>query len=234
MSQSTKTQIKSLMLESFKVLTVQFVSQDFAAWSTTGKETGVSLTIGNTSTDITIFDSNGPTCYNVSFPNGINHTFVFGSMILKAWSVSDIKRLNRLFLEELKNTFSSLKRSEDDDLGIDYYLPNGKSFNMGQERSLSAEIFFNPSVWKIKKHSIQRVIIETIFNHTKNEKLMLELFNNIHIFGGVANLPGLDDKIKYEINKVLPNVETSVTIDKNPHLSAWNGGKILSSVHHFV
>lgn len=85
-----------------------------------------------------------------------------------------------------------------------YELPDGKRIKLGEERYLSPEVLFKPSLLKGgEREGIHCCTVKSILKCDKNE--IDEMFGNILVCGGSSLFPGFPHRILKEITKLVPN-----------------------------
>ncbi|KAJ7168636.1 actin-2 [Mycena filopes] len=117
---------------------------------------------------------------------------------------------------------------------LEYELPDGEMIHLGDERFLTPEVLFKPSL--MDSESTSPGIHETIFTViTKCDvDIQPEMYRNIVLAGGNTMLSGLADRVQEELGKLAPSeftVQTHAPPDRK--YSAWMGGSILASLSTF-
>ena len=146
--------------------------------------------------------------------------------------ISDMKEKFCFFLPENKNLdFDKVKQA----LNIkrsNYYLPDGASVSLGDERIIASEILFKPELIGKEYLGLSDIILSSI--NKAEIQLRPKAFENIVLSGGNTAMRGLVDKMKDDIvkksNKI---VKINVNPVKEPQLSCWGGGNIISSLDIF-
>ena len=146
--------------------------------------------------------------------------------------ISDMKEKFCFFLPENKNLdFDKVKQA----LNIkrsNYYLPDGASVSLGDERIVASEILFKPELIGKEYLGLSDIILSSI--NKAEIQLRPKAFENIVLSGGNTAMRGLVDKMKDDIvkksNKI---VKINVNPVKEPQLSCWGGGNIISSLDIF-
>ena len=114
-----------------------------------------------------------------------------------------------------------------------YQLPDGQVINLSNnERCRSSEVLFNPSLIGSEEKTIHDVLLTSILQSDMD--LRSTLFSNIVLSGGSTMLPGLGDRLLYEVRGRAPE-RTRIRISAPPERkeSAWVGGSILASLATF-
>ena len=147
--------------------------------------------------------------------------------------ISDMKEKFCFFLPENKNLdFDKVKQA----LNIkrsNYYLPDGASVSLGDERIIASEILFKPELIGKEYLGLSDIILSSI--NKAEIQLRPKAFENIVLSGGNTAMRGLGDKMKEDIfkksNKI---VKINVNSVKEPQLSCWGGGNIISCLSDFL
>ena len=113
-----------------------------------------------------------------------------------------------------------------------YQLPDGQVVTIANERHRSSEVLFQPSLIGSEERPIHDVLMTSI--NQSDMDLRSTLFSNIVLAGGSTLLPGLGDRLLYEVRQRAPE-RTRIRISAPPERrdSAWVGGSILASLATF-
>ena len=115
---------------------------------------------------------------------------------------------------------------------INYYLPDGTSISLGDERIIASEILFKPELIGKEFLGLSDIILSSI--NKAEIQLRSKTYENIVLSGGNILMKGLEDKIKDDIiqksNKI---IKVNVNTIKEPQISCWVGGNIISSLDIF-
>ena len=115
---------------------------------------------------------------------------------------------------------------------INYYLPDGTSISIGEERLLAPEILFNTEYMGKEYLSLSDIIMSSI---SKIEiQLRQKVYENILLSGGNTAIRGLKDKLTDEIkNKAYKNLKINLKTTPKPEYCCWLGGNIISTLEIF-
>ena len=113
-----------------------------------------------------------------------------------------------------------------------YQLPDGQVVDLSHERHRSSEVLFQPSLIGSEERPIHDVLLTSILRSDMD--LRSTLFSNIILSGGSTLLPGLGDRLLYEVRSQAPE-RTKIRISAPPERreSSWVGGSILASLATF-
>ncbi|MHA1457602.1 MAG: actin, cytoplasmic 2 [Promethearchaeota archaeon] len=113
-----------------------------------------------------------------------------------------------------------------------YMLPDGETINVGVERFLAPECFFNPSVIGKELEPLDDVIVGAITECDVD--LRRDLYSNIVLSGGSTMFPGIKERLTKEIKEQIPeSVDVKIIAPPERMYSVWIGGSILSSLKTF-
>ena len=146
--------------------------------------------------------------------------------------ISDIKEKFCFFLPQNKNLDLEKVKKALNIKKINYYLPDGNLVLLGDERILASEILFNPDIIGKEYLGLSDIVLSSI--NKAEIQLRPKAFENIVLSGGNILMKGLADKMKEDIvkksNKI---VKINVNTVKEPQLSCWIGGHIISTLDIF-
>lgn len=118
--------------------------------------------------------------------------------------------------------------------GLDkkYMLPDGEMVELGIERFLAPECFFNPSVVGKELPPLDDAIIAAISECDVD--LRRDLYSNIVLSGGSTMFPGFKERLSKEVKEQIPDsVDVKIMAPPERMYSVWIGGSILSSLKTF-
>ena len=146
--------------------------------------------------------------------------------------VNDIKE-NSCFCygNNIKNEIGDAKKSANKNM-INYYLPDGSSISIGDERILAPEILFNPEYIGKKYLSFPDMIISSI--NKVDIQLKQKSYENILLSGGNTCFNGLYEQLHTELkNKLIKNMKINLNKTDKPQFCCWIGGNIISTLEIF-
>jgi centractin len=146
--------------------------------------------------------------------------------------ISDMKEKYCFFLPQKYNLNVENVKKALNSKKINYYLPDGITVTLGDERILASEILFNPELIGKEYLGLSDIIFSSI--NKAEIQLRPKAFENIVLSGGNVLMRGLEDKMKEDIiNKCNKIVKINVSTVKEPQISCWVGGNIISSIDIF-
>lgn len=129
------------------------------------------------------------------------------------------------------NTTSSAAQQEKEAV-CEYQLPDGQTITVGSERYQATDLLFDPSLIGSEEMGIADVLTTAIA--LSDLELRSKLYSQVVLAGGTTLLPGLGDRLLYEVRQRAP-AATSIRIAAPPDrlTTAWTGGSILASLATF-
>ena len=114
-----------------------------------------------------------------------------------------------------------------------YKISETKEIKIAYERFLATEVYFNPSIIGLEIDPLDDIIVRSI-SANGNRELQKKLYSKIILSGGMANTPGLKNRLIKEIKEQVPeNFDVKIFVHPKPNYSAWLGGSILTSMNSF-
>ncbi|KAH3777527.1 actin, cytoplasmic 1-like [Dreissena polymorpha] len=110
-----------------------------------------------------------------------------------------------------------------------YELPDGKVITIGNERLRCAETMFQPHFIGLENCGVH----ELLYNSVRRCDIDLrnDLWNNVVMSGGSTMFPGIADRMRKELNKLVPSGrKVKVIAPPERKNSVWIGGSILASL----
>ena len=239
---SNREKMAEIMFETFNVPVLYIATQAILSLYASGRTTGCVLDIGDgVSHIVPIFEgfalSHAIQRIDLAGRDVTNYLqrllrqkgYNFSSSAEKE-IVRDVKeKLCYVALDPERELILSKKIS-----GMDksYMLPDGEVIDVGIERFLAPESFFNPSVLGKELDPLDNVLVDAI--NECDVDLRRELFSNIVLSGGSTMFPGIKERLAKEIKELIPDsVDVRILSPPERMYSVWIGGSILSSLKTF-
>ncbi|EGT43903.1 hypothetical protein CAEBREN_04879 [Caenorhabditis brenneri] len=113
-----------------------------------------------------------------------------------------------------------------------YTLPDGRIISVGNQNRRCPEALFRPSLMNIETPGLHRKCYESILKCDLD--IRNHICSNIILSGGPALFPGLGDRLKNELSKLVPS-STTINVLTPPEgiHPVWIGGSILASLVTF-
>jgi len=117
--------------------------------------------------------------------------------------------------------------------GIIYYMPDGQEVELQETLCQVPEYLFNSmKLENVENQPLHTVTSDTIMSCDLDVRK--DLYENILLSGGTTLLPGLDERLHAEVEKLAPiNAKVNVVAAPDRYLAVWLGGSILSSLSTF-
>ncbi|CAC5359506.1 Actin, larval muscle,Actin, clone 403,Actin-104,Actin, alpha sarcomeric/skeletal,Actin-2, muscle-specific,Actin-related protein T1,Actin, cytoskeletal 3A,Beta-actin-like protein 2,Actin, indirect flight muscle,Actin-103,Actin-related protein 2-B,Actin-46,Putative actin-9,Actin-65,Actin, cytoskeletal 1A,Actin-42A,Actin-4,Actin-71,Actin-75,Actin-85C,Putative actin-22,Actin, alpha skeletal muscle 3,Putative actin-28,Actin, cytoskeletal 1B,Actin, muscle-type A2,Actin-8,Major actin,Actin, adductor muscle,Actin len=113
-----------------------------------------------------------------------------------------------------------------------YELPDGTLITIGNERFRCPEVMFQPSFTGMESCGIHEMIHNSIM--MSDIDIRKDLYNNIVLSGGSTMFPGIADRLKKEMDAIVPSsMKTKIIAAPERKYSVWIGGSILGSLSTF-
>ena len=146
--------------------------------------------------------------------------------------VKDIKENSCFcYVNNANNDIEETKRSANKNPN-NYYLPDGSSISIGDEKLLAPEILFNPEYIGKEYLSFPDMIINSISK--VDIQIRLKSYEYILLSGGNTCFNALNEQLHSELkNKLIKNIKININKSDKPKYSCWIGGNIISTLEIF-
>jgi len=115
---------------------------------------------------------------------------------------------------------------------INYYLPDGTTISIGEERLLAPEILFNLEYIGKEYLNFTDIIMSSI--DKVDIQLRQKSYENILLSGGNTAIRGLLEKLTNEIkNRANKNLNINLKSTPKPEYCCWLGGNMISTLEMF-
>jgi actin beta/gamma 1 len=113
-----------------------------------------------------------------------------------------------------------------------YELPDGQVITIGNERFRCVESLFQPSFIGMESAGIHELLYNSVMK--SDIDIRKDLLSNVVLSGGSTMFPGLADRMKCELDNLVPSsMKVKVIAPPERKYSVWIGGSILSSLSSF-
>ena len=112
-----------------------------------------------------------------------------------------------------------------------FTLPDGREVKLGREVETVPEMLFSPHSYGIKSPGLHEMIYNSAVRYDPD--VQDDMFRNIVVFGGTADIPGMKERIE---NELVGSCNASVKVimeNGNGNTIAWQGGSILAALSTF-
>jgi len=237
-----REKIAEIMFETFNVPALYIATQAILSLYASGRTTGCVIDIGDgVSHIVPIFEgfALSHAIQRIDLAGRDVTTYLQRLLRQRGYSllssaekeiVRDVKeKLCYIAIDPEKEMILSKKVS-----GMDkrYMLPDGELINVGVERFLAPECFFNPSVLGKELDPLDDILVDAISECDVD--LRRELYSNIVLSGGSTMFPGIKERLTKEIKELVPDsMDVKILSPPERMYSVWIGGSILSSLKTF-
>jgi centractin len=240
---TNREKIANLLFENLGVQALFFASQPILSLFSTSNTSGTVLESGEGVTQSCVV------CEGYSLPNSYERYDYGGAdvteylkILLKKKGyqfynstefrlVNEIKE-NSCFCISNKNININDARKGLNKNPLNYYLPDGTTVSIGEERLLAPEILFNLD--KIGKEylSLTDIVMSSI--NKVDIELRQKSYENILLSGGNTAIKGLLEKLTSDIkDKAYKNLRINLKTTPKPEYCCWMGGNMISTLEIF-
>ncbi|XP_045209693.2 actin, cytoplasmic-like [Mercenaria mercenaria] len=113
-----------------------------------------------------------------------------------------------------------------------YELPDGEIITIGNERFRCVESLFQPSFIGMESTGTHEQLYNSVMK--SDIDIRKDLLSNVVLSGGSTMFPGIADRMKKELDNLVPSsMKVKVIAPPERKYSVWIGGSILSSLSTF-
>jgi len=242
MTEQDKKRLQEIFFKQLNFPSIYFLSESRAILSTLQKDSGVIVNIGESNTHVsTIFHGYTNAMARENFLiSGESMTNYLLNLILLRKSIKKTIYMDELIAKELKEKLSLCvlnpkKEKNRIKEGLTKYdrlvdLPDGIKLKINYERFQISEILFNPKLIHVDFMSLDEIIAKVV--KTWEMENWGELLSNIILSGGGSLIPGLNERLRLEVQKhfsekLKPLIKV-ISVSGRENMS-WIGASILSS-----
>lgn len=235
-NESSRATMSEIIFETFNVPYLYIYNQSLLSLFANNISTGIVVDLGYGKSSFVGFENgeqlNTKHSLNI-FGNDFNNLLIkligyyHGKTNFESEYANQIKELCFVSnnLEEDKNLALQKK------LDKVFKLPDGNEVIIGRERFECPELLFQPSILGLEDKGIHELVFDLI-SQVKVEN-QPKFYTNIILCGGSSMFPGLDKRLKKEV-EILGKIDyVDVHAPSNRMFSPWIGGSMLSSLSSF-
>ena len=241
---TNREKIAYSLFDNLGVPALFFASQPILSLLSTSSTSGVVLESGDGVTQSTVVYEGYsiPSSYERYNYGGADVTEYLKNLLKKRgyhfYNSTEFRLINEIkenlcfcFGGNVKNDIGESKRAFNNNL-INYYLPDGSSISIGDERILATEILFNPEYTGKEYLSLPDMIISSV--NKVDIQLREKSYEKIFLSGGNTAFNGLNEQLNSELkNKLTKDTKINIQKSEKPQYSCWIGGNIISTLEIF-
>ena len=241
---NNREKISYSLFDNLGVPALFFASQPILSLFSTSNTSGVVLESGDgvTQSCVVYEGYSIPSSYERYNYGGVDVTEYLKNLLKKRgyhfYNSTEFRLINEIkenlcfcFGGNVKNDIGESKRAFNNNL-INYYLPDGSSISIGDERILATEILFNPEYTGKEYLSLPDMIISSV--NKVDIQLREKSYEKIFLSGGNTAFNGLNEQLNSELkNKLAKKSKINIQKSEKPQYSCWIGGNIISTLEIF-
>ena len=229
--------VTEVLFETFNIKGLCIINPGLASLTSMGKNTGTIVYLGNDIIQVSNF-FNGKIMNdtvksaNYGFQDLVN--FTRKKLLQKGYSFTTSSE--KLWVEDICNKFSYIALEPERELQYkkniekDYICPDGKLISIKENRFEPAELFFKPEIIGKDGIPIHKLIYES---HSQIDDDLKNTFKEV-ILTGIGVIPGMDLRLKKELNKIGDSQEFKVKINPFSTHSEFKGASILGQNKEYL
>ena len=241
---TNREKIACSLFDNLGVPALFFASQPILSLFSTSNTSGVVLESGDGITQsCVVFEGYSIPCSYERYNYGGSDVTEYLKNLLKKrgynfYNSTEYRLVNEIkenscfcFGGNIKNDIKDSKKALNRNL-INYYLPDGSSIPIGDERLLATEILFKPEYIGKEYLSLPDMIISSV--NKVDIQLRTKLYENILLSGGNTGFNGLHEQMNSELkNKLTKNMKINLQKPEKPQYCCWFGGNIIATLEIF-
>ena len=241
---TNREKIANSLFDNLGVPALIFASQPILSLFSTSNTSGVVLESGDGITQsCVVFEGYSIPCSYERYNYGGADVTEYLKYLLKKrgynfYNSTEYRLVNEIkenscfcFAGNVKNDIQDSKKALNKNL-INYYLPDGSSIPIGDERLLATEILFKPEYIGKEYLSFPDMIISSV--NKVDIQLKQKLYDSILLSGGNTGFNGLIEQMNSELkNKLTKNMKINLQKPEKPQYCCWLGGNIISTLEIF-
>ncbi|KAL9644924.1 hypothetical protein ABK040_005402 [Willaertia magna] len=241
-SLENRLQYIELLFEKFQTHSLFFTIQGLLSIYANGDLDGIVLDSGDGSSHVVPVFEGYPQSYAIvkSMVSGIDVTNELTRLLLTHNGYDfTMNSGSKDFIREVKEktgfislNFDHQSQMSNDKINTTYQLPDGSNIKLGNERFLSTEVLFQPSLIGKEEYGLHELLHTGI--HQCNLDIRKHMFKNIILSGGNTCFNGISERLTREMLRMINgNVRLRIVANPERKYSVWIGGSILASLSTF-
>ena len=232
---ANREKLTQVMFETFNVPKFYIACTNVLALYATGRTTGIVADFGCHSVRI------APVYEGYLLPHAVLRLDIGGVEITEylikllvergySFTTSSEKEMVRDIKEQTAFISQDYDQEQSQKCSISYKLPDEAVITLDIERYRCCECLFKPEMIGLEQSGIAQMIYDSIMKCDAD--IRKDLYKNVVLCGGTANIRGLETRLLSELKKLAPD-SADIKIIKTSTYGAWHGGSILASLSTF-
>ena len=239
---SNREKISEILFEKIGVQGLIFGSQPLLSLFSTSYTTGVILESGDAITQSCVSYEGyliPSSCFRYDYggrdvTNALKILLDKNNYNLNCNSFTDMKIFKNIKEKQcyLKINQEEGKYDDFNSVESEFILPDGNICLLKDEKIIAPEILFNNRLNCSEYPPFHEILFNSISKADINIKN--KLYSTVVLSGGNTLFRGMEEKTRNSLKQLAPkHMEIKIRMNRNPQLSCWNGGNVVSSLNTF-
>ena len=239
---SNREKISEILFEKIGVQGLIFGSQPLLSLFSTSYTTGVILESGDAITQSCVSYEGyliPSSCFRYDYggrdvTNALKILLDKNNYNLNCNSFTDMKIFKNIKEKQcyLKINQEVGKYDDFNSVESEFILPDGNICLLKDEKIIAPEILFNNRLNCSEYPPFHEILFNSISKADINIKN--KLYSTVVLSGGNTLFRGMEEKTRNSLKQLAPkHIEIKIRMNRNPQLSCWNGGNVVSSLNTF-
>lgn len=240
--ESNREKISEFLFEKIGVQGLIFGSQPLLSLFSTSYTTGVILESGDAITQSCVSYEGyliPSSCFRYDYggrdvTNALKILLDKNNYNLNCNSFTDMKIFKNIKEKQcyLKINQEEGKYDDFNSVESEFILPDGNRCLLKDEKIIAPEILFNNRLNCSEYPPFHEILFNSISKADINIKN--KLYSTVILSGGNTLFRGMEEKTRNSLKQLAPkHMEIKIRMNRNPQLSCWNGGNVVSSLNTF-
>jgi centractin len=240
--ESNREKISEILFEKMDVQGLIFGSQPLLSLFSTSYTTGVILESGDAITQSCVSYEGyliPSSCFRYDYggrdvTNALKILLDKNNYNLNCNSFTDMKIFKNIKEKQcyLKINQEEGKYDDFNSVESEFILPDGNRCLLKDEKIIAPEILFNNRLNCSEYPPFHEILFNSISKADINIKN--KLYSTVILSGGNTLFRGMEEKTRNSLKQLAPkHIEIKIRMNRNPQLSCWNGGNVVSSLNTF-
>eukprot|EP01083_Nonionella_stella_P160260 523703_1 len=241
-TKSNREKMTKIMFETFNVPRFYVANTAVLALYASGRTTGVVIEIQEgVIYTVPVYEGYALPHAVLQLPFGMSDLTDYMTRILTERGYRFTTVAERATVRDILETLSYIALAYDDEmekcetsseLEKQYELPDGSTITIGSELFRAPEVLFKPNFIRLEADGIHKMVFQSIMKCDVD--IRKDMYGNIVLAGIGTMFPGLQERIKKDIEALAPNgMAIKIIAPRDRKYFAWIGGSRLSSLSTF-